>query len=477
MRKRRRWEGLERRLFLLLGVILGDPRHVQAAFGDLTAFQLRLGHPGEDVVVAADVAHEVHRLAAPGVAVTGLAVPLLLRQARQDLLHVEPFVGVQALGFGELARVFQVAAADVVGGEGEPGAIRLLNAVRQLLLDVHQVLGAALDALLRVETVGHPHRLGGAQGQHHQAAHAGLGSGARLPERLLIAHRGEHAPVQAVFLGGLAKVLLVTGQALLQVLGKGVGAYVAEYVDMAVVALLEALQAAIVLGATQEAVDLLEQAGVLARCHRPAEIARVAKVEADPHVGEVHLVHGQFVGVDQGQVDLAFVDHAQQVDHLDIRRLFILQLRLLELQRGELLGMAAALEHQDAFADQVRRAAGAALAVAVDDLRGDFQIGNGKARALLAAFALDQAGGGQHRATRLAEAVEEIVEVVGGLDFQLHVQIVGEALDQLVFEAGFAVAILKVGGRAVAGYHAQHAFLLDPLQAARRFRAAAEHQE
>ncbi|MCY1358665.1 hypothetical protein D9M69_452070 [compost metagenome] len=116
--------------------------------------------------------------------------------------------------------------------------------------------------------------------------------------------------------------------------------------------------------------------------------------------------------------------------------------------------MAAALEHQDALADQVLRAGGAALAVAVDDLRGDIQVRRGKTRLRLPHRAGDQAGGGQLGAVRLGEAGEQVVEVVGGFDLQLDAQVVGETLDQFVLETGLAVAILEIGGRAVAGDHA-----------------------
>ncbi|MNZ71404.1 hypothetical protein D3C78_897650 [compost metagenome] len=154
---------------------------MHAAFGELAAFHLRLGHPGEDVVVAAHVLYEMHGFAAARITIAGLAEPLLLRQARQHLLYVEPLVRVQALLLGQLAGVFEVRAADVVGGEGEPGAIRFLDAFRQVVADLHEVLAAAVDALPRVQAVGYAHRLGRAIGQHHQPAHAGLGGGVGLP--------------------------------------------------------------------------------------------------------------------------------------------------------------------------------------------------------------------------------------------------------------------------------------------------------
>ena len=101
----------------------------------------------------------------------------------------------------------------------------------------------------------------------------------------------------------------------------------------------------------------------------------------------------------------------------------------------------------------------------------------GEAHLLLALLAAHQAGGGQHRALGLAQLAEQIVEIVGGLDLQLDPQIVGEAFHQLVFEAGFTIAILEVGGGTVPGDHPQHAILLYTLQGAGFFNAGTEHQE
>ncbi|MCY1419560.1 hypothetical protein D9M71_351500 [compost metagenome] len=249
-------------------------------------------------------------------------------------------------------------------------------------------------------------------------------------------------------------MLLVLGQALLQVFGEGVGADIAEYVDVAVIAVLQALQGAILAGLVEEGIDLVVEAVVLARRHGPGQAGGVAQVEGHSHVGEVDLVHRQFVGVHQGQVDLAFVDHAQQVDHFHFVGFLVLQPRQGGLQGRQLFGVAAALEHQDAAADQIVGAGRAAFTVAVDDLGGDVQVGMGEAHVLLARIAGHQPGGCEHRTVGLAQAEVEVVQLVGGLDLQLDAQIVGEALDQFVLEAGLAVAVLEVGGRAVSGDHA-----------------------
>ncbi|MNE34087.1 hypothetical protein D3C80_1277950 [compost metagenome] len=94
---------------------------------------------------------------------------------------------------------------------------------------------------------------------------------------------------------------------------------------------------------------------------------------------------------------MPFVDHTQEVDNLNGVRFFVFQCGVFFLEFGELLGMGAALENHDALAHQILGIGGARLAVAIDDLRGDLQVGMGKTRLGLAFFAADQAGGGQYR--------------------------------------------------------------------------------
>ena len=293
----------------------------------------------------------------------------------------------------------------------------------------------------------------------------------------MIADGRQQAPVDLFFLGVGLEVFLVLGQALLQVLGKRIGAHVAEHIDVPVVAIFQALQGAVLADLVEVAVDLVEQAVVFAGGHGPALVAGIAEVERHAHVGEVHLVHRHFVGVHQGQVDLAFVDHAQQVDYFNGVGLFVFDGRILFFQLRQLFGVGAALEHHDLLAHQVRRVGGARLAVAIDDLRGHFQVRVGKAYLLQALLAADQAGGSQDRAVGFAQLAEQVVEVVSGFDFQLHPQVVGKTLDQFVFETGFTVAVLEIRGRAVSGNHPQYAILLDSLERAGFINTGAEHQE
>nr|GFD06664.1 hypothetical protein [Tanacetum cinerariifolium] len=82
--------------------------------------------------------------------------------------------------------------------------------------------------------------------------------------------------------------------------------------------------------------------------------------------------------------------------------------------RCQLLGMAAAFEHQNAFADQVARIGRARLTVAVDDLRRDLKVRVRKTHLLRAIFGADQTGGGQHGATGFIHLIEQVIKVVSG---------------------------------------------------------------
>ncbi|MNY53754.1 hypothetical protein D3C86_1895390 [compost metagenome] len=110
-------------------------------------------------------------------------------------------------------------------------------------------------------------------------------------------------------------------------------------------------------------------------------------------------------------------------------------------------------------------------------LQGDIQIAVAEACQRAAAGGFDQAGGGQVRAVGGIQAGVQRVEAVGGFEFQLDAEALGEAFGEVVLEAGLAVAVLVVGGRAVAGNHAQHAFLPDPLEGGGLFATRAEQQD
>src|SRR6185437_14123639 len=138
---------------------------------------------GEEALNAVD---ELHRLPAARVTTLGPIRPALLCEQRQAHAHVGPRIGVLALRLRDDARVLQMAEADVVGGDGEPGTVGLRDAVGDHLAHLLQIACAGKDALLGIVAVLDAHGLGGIGGQHHDATCAVLRLGARVPLRLLV---------------------------------------------------------------------------------------------------------------------------------------------------------------------------------------------------------------------------------------------------------------------------------------------------
>ena len=174
---------------------------------------------------------------------------------------------------------------------------------------------------------------------------------------------------------------------------------------------------------------------------------------------------------------MPLIDHAQQVDHFHGVGFVVFNARILFLQFGKLFCVGTAFKDGNTFAYQISGRGRARLPVAVDDLGRDFEVGVGKLGLFESILAADQSGSSQHRAVRLAQLGKHVIQVVSGLDFEFDTQVVGKAFDQLVFEAGFAVAVFKISGRAVTSNDPQYPVLLYTLQSAGFFNAGTEHQE
>src|SRR5882672_4904230 len=86
--------------------------------------------PLEDVEIAANVVDVAHGFPAARIAACSLRVPELLRQQRQEGAYVLPRVGITMVQLREDTRILEMAVADIVGGEGKPGPVRLGNACR-----------------------------------------------------------------------------------------------------------------------------------------------------------------------------------------------------------------------------------------------------------------------------------------------------------------------------------------------------------
>ena len=135
----------------------------------------------------------------------------------------------------EDARVFQVADADVVRSQREPGAIRFENALGNLVTQPDEISRAAENARARIQAIDDVQRSRCFFRQHHQAAHAGVRSRSRIPMRLLITDRREQAPIDADFRRRLAKPMSILRQARFDVLHEHARLDVIESIGAAVV--------------------------------------------------------------------------------------------------------------------------------------------------------------------------------------------------------------------------------------------------
>jgi len=131
------------------------------------------------------------------------------------------------------------------------------------------------------------------------------------------------------------------------------------------------------------------------------------------------------------------------------------------------LGIAAAGDHFDVAADEIRYRARPACAAAIDEPLRDDQVGRTEA-CQPGAPAGDRNPGRRQVRLAGAEQREQPVEARRHDNFQIDAELLGKAPDQLVLETFDALGTDVIGGRAVHGRDPQHADRLDLLQHARR---------
>ena len=176
-----------------------------------------------------------------------------------------------------------------------------------------EIFGAATNTLFRIEAVAYAEFFCRALGQHHQATYTGFRAGLRIPVGLLITNGGQKLPFQPKLFRVLSEQRFILGHALLQVFGESIGTYIAHYVEVTVVTFDQRINQALFTTFLQEHIDCIQQAGVacIARlADDPLQVNDRLKTESQLDVRKVHLMHCQLVGVDHGNVDLAFIDHA-----------------------------------------------------------------------------------------------------------------------------------------------------------------------
>ena len=306
----------------------------------------------QHVVVRAHLVDERHRHAAARVAEPRLLVVLGLRQQRQRLLDVGPEVGLEPLLLRQDARVLEVAEADVERGEREPGAVRLLDALRQLGLEIGEIACGGQRRRARVEPVGHAEVARGILGQLHQSAHAGLAGRLRVPLRFLVRDGGEQPPLDAARLLGVLEQRPVLRQQRPDAFLQDAGVRPRDLARVCEVALGEAGERAVAARAGEEGVELGGERGEPVRDH-PCELARGARREPDVEIEVDVARQRRLVRGDERVARDAVADlRDQRVGRRQDQR-FPADLRMGAADRVELVGEAGAVEVGDRGARKV----------------------------------------------------------------------------------------------------------------------------
>ena len=105
-----------------------------------------------------------------------------------------------------------MAAADVVTGQGEEGAVRFRDIFGQPGVAIGQVARATEDGLLGVQAVSHAHITGCVLCQHHDATHTGWRNRPGVPMGFLVGQSREQVGRHTGLLLGLDKKLQIVRQ-------------------------------------------------------------------------------------------------------------------------------------------------------------------------------------------------------------------------------------------------------------------------
>ena len=330
-----------------------------------------------------------------------------------------------------------MAEADVIGGQGEPGAVRVGDAVGYLVHQGGQVLGAAVNAQHRVQAVADadlPRRL---FGQHHQPAHAGVGARRILPVGLLVADGSQQAPVKAELGRGIHEIRLQFLQPVVIAVDEAACFHVIELVGKHVYLVDQAGQLALAPDMVVELPDRPDE-GIIpgGAAHGPAQGFGIGQVEGHPKLRQGDARVGHLVGPGHGVEDLPVLDHLQQIQVVLVLVHDQDQVRVECLQAVEFLPGQGIAGHVQPVRRNPGQRGRADIAVPVHYLPG-YPL---KAGAECQGIARRQ-GPGQPgcRDVRLSrhEQVGDLLPAVRQAQLEIDAQPAGKQPHQFVFQAAF----------------------------------------
>ena len=259
-------------------------------------------------------------------------------QQGQTLFHVCPRIRVAAVLLGDHPGVLKMAEADVIGGQGKPGAVRLGDPLRDFVYQGAQVPGAAVYAQHRVQPVADAHLPRRLLCQHHQPAHAGRRARRLIPVGFLVADGGQQAPVETELVRGAHEIRFQFRQHLVIAVDEAARLHVIEAVRKRVGLLEQAGKPAIVPDVVVEVPDCLDQ-GVITPgpADGPAQGFGGGQVEGRPEFRQGGARPDHFVGRRHRVEDLAVLDHLQQFKAVLVFVQHQVEMRITEAQALEIL--------------------------------------------------------------------------------------------------------------------------------------------
>ena len=366
--------------------------------------------------------------------------------------------------------------AYVVGGDREPGPVRLRNPLGHGPHQLREVLRAAEDARFRVEPVARPHKRGRVLCQLHQPAYTGERHCAGIPLRLLVAHCGQQAPVELVTCRSFTKPLQVARQPASDVRHEVSRQQVVEPLAIAVIALEHSVHDAVRTRCGEERIDPVEQALVVpVRVHDPGDRPLWREVERDREIRMDQPVQRELRRTGERVLDRSPRDVREYLLGIRIAALDPDELWILRPEVFERTLVGAAVGDLDLPAGRCPKRGGAGRPPAVDQVLAQQVVPRAEGRGCRQLDARAQAGRGQVGASG-RHFVDGGLPGAHGVEPQLHVELLREPARELVGRSLRSVAAQIVGVRAVARDHPQLAGRDDPFQDRRWLRAGGKQQ-
>ena len=273
-----------------------------------------------------------------------------------------------------------------------------------------------------------------------------------------------------VFSGGFAEGGDVFGQALVDMAQEATHADVIEFVHMAVVALAQLFQLAVVPDLLEERFGRLQQAVVSAVGKSPGQWLWFGQIEGDAQFGIVTLTDLHFVRVGDDDGHFLLPELGEQIAGFEAGLGMPVDFRMFGDELFDQCRMPRARHDLAGDVVQIVRALDAA---AINQLLRGFVIGRSEAD-LLHALGRDAQPGGGEMGFPARDHGQDGFGLFGDHELEFDAEVIGEHVHEVVFETGSALSVFVIGGGSSLGDDRQLAAADDLLQRRRRLAVAGD---